>query len=689
MLSYLRNDGSYFLEGDFSSGRKKMKNRILITSALPYANGPVHLGQLAGCYLPGDIYYRYQKLKKRDVIHICGTDENGVPITIEAEKAGKTPQELVDHYYSNIKGSFERFGIVHDNFSRTSIPLHHKKAQEFFSRVYDKDYIVTKKIQQYFCPHCKRFLADRYIEGTCPYCGLEEARGDQCEACGRWLDPENLQSPKCKVCGGTPVLKETEHWYFRLDLLQGRLEEWIDSKKQWKNNVKRFCKGWFNEGLEPRAITRDLSWGVTVPLPEAKGKVLYVWFDAPIGYISSTVEWAEKIGKPDLWKEYWLDSNTRLIHFIGKDNIVFHAMVWPAMLMAHGDYVLPSEIPANEFLNLKGAKFSTSRRRAVWLHEALDTFDPDLLRYALSVNLPENKDTDFDWDDFKHKVNNELANILGNFVNRTMSFVKRRFSSKVPGVKRLSSDDREMVERISRTKQSVEDRVEAFELKKGIKQIMELAKQANRYFDKMKPWEMIKKDPDSCAATINTCMQVVDSLGTLIEPYLPFTSKKITDMLAIEKNDWEKVGVPRLNDHKQIGELQILFEKVEDAVIKLEKGKLGIKEEKMAETISIPDFAKVEIKVASIKSAEKVAGTDKLTKMVIDIGGEERQIVAGIAEYYSTDELVGKKIIVVTNLAPAKIRGVDSNGMLLAATLNGKLSLLTIDREIDNGAKIS
>jgi methionyl-tRNA synthetase len=666
-----------------------MKNRILITSALPYANGPVHLGQLAGCYLPGDIYYRYQKMRKRDVIHICGTDENGVPITIEAEKAGRPPKELVDFYYTDIKESFEKLGIVHDNFSRTSIPLHHKKAQEFFTKVYNNNYIITKKIKQYFCPNCSRFLADRYIEGTCPYCDSEEARGDQCESCGRWLDPENLKSPKCKVCGGVPVLKETEHWYFRLDLLQPKLEEWIESKKHWKNNVKRFCKGWFNEGLEPRAITRDLSWGVPVPLKEAEGKVLYVWFDAPIGYISSTIEWAERIGKPDKWKEFWLDQDTELIHFIGKDNIVFHAMVWPAMLMAHGDYVLPSEIPANEFLNLKGVKFSTSRRRAVWLHEVLETFDPDLLRYTLSVNLPENKDTDFDWDDFQNKVNNELANILGNFINRTVSFVKNRFSSKIPKAGELLSEDKEMIEYIKKTKKNVEDRVEGFELKKGIKHVMELSKEANRYFDKRKPWETIKKDTSSCATTINTCIQVVDSLATLIEPYLPFTSQKIATMLKIERSEWDSVGIPRLEENKEIGKVEILFNKVEDDVIRVEKEKLGIKEEKMANVISIQEFAKVELKVATIKSAEKVEGTQKLTKMIIDIGGEERQIVAGIAEYYTPEDLVGKRIIVVSNLAPAKIRGVDSNGMLLAATKGDKMSLLTIDSDIDNGAKIS
>lgn len=656
---------------------------------MPYANGPVHLGQLAGCYLPGDIYYRYQKLRKRDVIHICGTDENGVPITIEAERAGKHPQELVDYFYTNIKNSFERLGIVHSNFSRTSIPLHHKKAQEFFSRVYENDYIVTKKTKQYYCPHCRRFLADRYIEGTCPHCDSEEARGDQCESCGRWLDPEDLKSPRCKVCGETPRMRETEHWYFRLDLLQPRLEQWIDTKKHWKNNVKRFCRGWFKEGLEPRAITRDLSWGVPVPLEEAHDKVLYVWFDAPIGYISSTIEWAERMGKPDAWKDYWLDKETELIHFIGKDNIVFHAMVWPAMLMAHGDYVLPSEIPANEFLNLKGAKFSTSRRRAVWLHEALETFDPDLLRYALSVNLPEHKDTDFDWDDFQNKVNNELANILGNFINRTMSFIKKSFSSKVPATGKVLDDDREMLEFITKTKNNVENRIEAFELKKGIKSVMELAKEANKYFDKKKPWETIKTDRDACCTTMNVCTQIVDSLATLMEPYLPFTSERITKMLAIERKEWDEIGVPRIEGNKRIGEPVILFEKLEDGVIKLEKEKLGIKEESMANVISIEDFGRIELKVATIKSAEKVEGAQKLTKMMIDLGGEERQIVAGIAEFYTAEELVGKKIIVVANLAPAKIRGVESNGMLLAATMDDKLTLLTIDGDIDNGAKVS
>lgn len=666
-----------------------MKNKILITSALPYANGPIHLGQIAGAYLPGDIYYRYQKLKKRDVIHICGTDENGVPITIEAEGAGKSPQVLVDYYYDNIKDSFERMGIVHDNFSRTSIQLHHKQAQDFFIKVYDKNYIVTKNIKQYYCPHCRRFLADRYIEGTCPYCGCDEARGDQCESCGRWLDPENLISPRCKVCGDTPVLRETKHWYFRLDLLQPELEKWIETKKHWKNNVKKFCRGWFNEGLKPRAITRDLSWGVPVPLKEAKDKVLYVWFDAPIGYISSTIEWASKIGEPDVWKDYWLNPETRLIHFIGKDNIVFHAMVWPAMLIAHGDYILPSEIPANEFLNLKGAKFSTSRRRAIWLHEVLDTIEPDLLRYALSVNLPENKDTDFDWDDFQNKVNNELANILGNFVNRTISFISRSYSSKVPGAHDLMDEDKYMLEFLLKTKNNMEEKIEGFELKKGIKALMELAKEANRYFDKTKPWENIKKNKDKCSRTINTCIQIVDGLATLMEPYLPFTSRKILKMLDINKNEWDSIERPRIPENKEMGKIEILFKKVENETIKIEKEKLGIEELKMADIISIEDFSKVEMKVATIESAEKVENAQKLLKMIVDIGGEKRQLVAGIAEFYEPEELVGKSIIVVTNLAPATIRGVESNGMLLAATKGNDLVLLTIDKEIDPGAKVS
>ncbi|MCK4575309.1 methionine--tRNA ligase, partial [candidate division WOR-3 bacterium] len=514
------------------------------------------------------------------------------------------------------------------------------------------------------------------------YCGSEEARGDQCESCGRWLDPENLISPKCKVCGGTPVLRETKHWYFRLDLLQPELEKWIETKKHWKNNVRRFCRGWFDEGLEPRAITRDLNWGVPVPLKEAKDKVLYVWFDAPIGYISSTIEWAEKIGQPEVWKDYWLNPETRLVHFIGKDNIVFHAMVWPAMLIAHGDYILPSEIPANEFLNLKGAKFSTSRRRAVWLHEVLDTFEPDLLRYALSVNLPENKDTDFNWDDFQNKVNNELANTLGNFVNRTISFISRSYYSKVPGAHDLMDEDKGMLEFILKTKNIMEEKIEGFELKKGIKALMELAKEANRYFDKTKPWEAIKKDKDTCSRTINTCIQVVDGLATLMEPYLPFTSKKILRMLDIEGNDWDSVGNVRIPENKEIGKIEILFKKVENETIKIEKEKLGIEEAEMTGVVSIEEFAKVEIKVAVIESAEKVENAQKLTKMIIDIGDEKRQIIAGIAEYYTPEDLVGKKIIVVTNLPPAKIRGVESNGMLLAATKGNDLTLLTIDKEI-------
>ncbi len=666
-----------------------MRNKILITSALPYANGSVHLGQIAGCYLPADIYYRYQKLKKRDVIHICGTDENGVPITIEAEKAGKSPKELVDFYYKNIRETLGRLGIVHDNFSRTSTPLHHTNAQNFFKKVYENNYIITKKVKQYYCPECERFLPDRYIEGRCPNCGSDEARGDQCENCGRWLVPEELIYPRCKICGGKPELRETEHWFFRLDLLQSKLEKWIETKVQWKNNVKRFCRGWFNEGLRPRAITRDLKWGIPVPLKEAAEKVLYVWFDAPIGYISSTMEWARGIGDPDRWKEYWLDNTTELIHFIGKDNIVFHAIVWPAMLIAHSDYILPSEIPANEFLNLKGAKFSTSRRRAIWLHEALDTFEPDLLRYALSINLPENKDTDFDWDDFQNKVNNELANILGNFINRTMSFVNRSFSSKVPMSSNLLAEEQEMLERILKTKKVMEERIEGFELKKGIKVLMELAKEANRYFDMAKPWETIKRNKEKCSNTINTCVQVVDSLASLMEPYLPFSSEKILNMLNIERNDWDSVGKPRIPDNKEMGKIEILYKKIENETIKIEKEKLGLEEVKMAELISIDDFSKVEMKVATVDSAQKVENAQKLLKMIVDIGGEKRQIVAGIAEFYTAEEIVGKSIIVVTNLEPVKIRGIESNGMLLAVTKGEELVLLTVDKSIDPGSKVS
>jgi len=666
-----------------------MSRRILITSALPYANGRIHLGHLAGCYLPADIYYRYQKLRGRDVVHICGTDENGVPITIEAEKRKITPQELVDSYHNDIKKSFTRLGIIHDNFSRTTIPLHHKNAQNFFKKVYEAGYIITKKVKQYYCFNCKRFLADRYIEGICPYCGSIGARGDQCEDCGKWLDPEKLVNPKCKICGNTPVLKETEHWFFRLDLLQTKLEDWIERKKNWKNNVKRFCKGWFNEGLEPRAITRDLSWGVPVPLDEAKGKVLYVWFDAPIGYISSTMEWAIKMGKPDLWKDYWMNPETELIHFIGKDNIVFHAMVWPAMLMAHGNYILPKEIPANEFLNIKGRKFSTSRRKAIWLDETLDSFEPDMLRYALSVNLPENKDTDFDWDDFQNKVNNELANILGNFVNRTLRFVSSNFLGKVPGAVNLASEDKQMLELITKTRKNMEERIEAFELKKGIKILMELAKEANKYFDKSKPWETMKTDKARCAATINTCMQVVDGLATLMQPYLPFSSEKIFKMLAVDRCNWDNVGVPRIPENKELGKIEILYEKIEDKKISIEKEKLEVGEVKMAGVITFDEFTKVEMRVATVESAEKVENTQKLVKLIVNIGDEKRQIVAGLAEYYSPDELVGKNIVVVTNLAPAKLRGVESNGMLLAATKGNEMSLLTVDKPIDSGAKVS
>lgn len=658
--------------------------KLLVTSALPYANGDIHLGHLAGCYLPADIYVRYQRLKKRDVIHICGTDEHGVPITIKAKEEKVSPKEIVDRYHKRIKESFERIGIIFDNFSRTTLPLHYRLSQDFFLRIYKKGYIEPKTIKQFYCTNCKMFLADRYVEGTCPYCGGEGARGDQCEACGRWLEPTQILNPKCRICGSTPEIKQTTHWFFKLNMFQEKLEKWIKGKKHWKDNVKKFALGWLKEGLKPRAITRDLEWGVPVPLPQAKGKVLYVWFDAPIGYISSTIEWAEKIGKPDLWKEYWFDSRTKLIHFLGKDNIVFHAIVWPAMLMAYGEYILPSDIPANEYLNIESKKLSSSRRWAVWVPEYLEEFSPDPLRYALAVNFPENRDVDFTWRDFQARNNNELADILGNFVNRVAVFTKKYFSGTVKPPENLTGQDREFLTKIDQGIRRIENYIENFELKNATREMMSLISEGNRYFDYNEPWRKVKENPREAERIIGVCWKLISSMGVFISPFLPFTAEKIEKMLGFKNREWEDAY--RKDLPPTIGEVEILFKKIEDEKIEIQIKKLFKKEEKM---VTINDFKKLDIRVARIEKAEKVEGTDKLLKLEINVGDEKRTIVAGIAQHYTPEELTGKLIVVLYNLEPAKIRGIESKGMLLAAVEEDKIAILTVDRPITPGTKIS
>ena len=678
--------------------------KILVTSALPYANGELHFGHLAGAYLPADIFVKYHRLKGSDVVYICGSDEHGVPITVAAAAEKRDPSELVNRYHPSIKRSFEEFGMEFDNYSRTSLPLHHKTAQDFFLNVYNKGLIKPQTTRQLYCPSCRMFLPDRYVEGTCPNCKSPGARGDQCEACGRWIEPFELVDPRCKTCGATPEIRETTHWFFALSKFEARLREWIASKPDMKPNVKRFCEGWFNRGLQDRAITRDLSWGVRVPLPEAQDKVMYVWFDAPIGYISSTKEWAERLGTPDRWKDYWLDSKTKLVHFIGKDNIVFHAIVWPAMLMAHEGIVLPTDIPANEFLNLEGDKISTSRNWAVWLPDYLKQFPADALRYALAVNLPENRDVDFTWHDFQARNNNELADVLGNFVNRVAVFLKKNYAGRVPEASPDDASSLEVLRAIAEAPAKLGRMIEAYQIKDATREVMTLPALGNRYFDHEAPWKSVREDRARCDRTMNVCMRLVSALEVLLYPFLPHTSRKLSNLLGLGRRGWDEAANPALP--VELGPSEILFNKIEDTTIAVQVGKLGAKESPKTQVSSLKsqvpcpkseaksviayeDFKKLELRVAKVLSAEPVAGATKLLKLLVDLGAEQRQIVAGIALAYKPEELVGKSVVVVANLAPAKIRGVESNGMLLAATGDGKLAILIPDREMAPGSPVS
>jgi methionyl-tRNA synthetase len=651
--------------------------KILVTSALPYANGNIHLGHIAGAYLPADIYVRYQRLKNRDVIYICGTDEHGVPVTISAEQQNKTPKEIVDHYYRSIKSSFEDFGMTFDNFSRTTLPIHHHMAQDFFSKIFNKGYIYPKETEQFYCPRCNRFLPDRYIIGKCPRCGADGAKGDQCDSCSRWLEPFELVEPKCLICGEIPQKRRTKHWYFKLSAFGDKLNEWIDAKTDWKEHVLSFVKGWLREGLQDRPITRDMSWGVPVPLDQANGKVLYVWFDAPIGYISSTIEWAERKGDPDLWKEYWLSKDTKMIHFIGKDNIVFHALIWPAMLMAYGDYVLPSDIPANQFLNLEGDKFSTSKNYAIWLPDYLRDFKADSLRYALTRNAPEARDTDFTWRDFQAWHNNELADNLGNFVNRSLTFIKKYYGSSVPTASTFAENDNRMLDILHKAPAGIGEKLEQFEFKNGLREIMKMTQEANRYFNHEEPWVTRKTNPLICERTMYVCMKIVTSLSVLIEPFLPVTAAKIKKMINFIPQQWDAISAPDVAPI--IGDTEILFQKIDDKVIDLQVSKLKKRE------ISIEEFGKVVLKTGKILEAEIVEGSDNLIKCTVEIGDTQRQIVAGIGKEYKAQELIGKSVIVVENLKPANVRGVLSNGMLLAADTKEGIVLLTTDKPVASG----
>ncbi|MDI3526053.1 MAG: methionyl-tRNA synthetase [Tenuifilum sp.] len=675
----------------------KSFKRYMITSALPYANGPVHIGHLAGVYIPSDIFTRYLRAKGVDVISVCGSDEHGVPITIKARQENTTPQAIVDKYNFIIKESFEKFGIAFDIYSRTTSKVHYETASEFFRKLYDKGVFIEKTTEQYYDEEVGQFLADRYIMGTCPHCGNEKAYGDQCEKCGTSLNPTDLKDPKSMLSGSKPVLKSTKHWFLPLDKFQPDLEKWIlTDHKEWKSNVYGQCKSWFDQGLQPRAVSRDLDWGVPVPVEGAEGKVLYVWFDAPIGYISATKELT-----PD-WEKYWKDPETRLIHFIGKDNIVFHCIIFPAMLKAEGSYILPDNVPANEFLNLEGDKISTSRNWAVWLHEYLEEFPgkQDVLRYVLTANMPETKDNDFTWKDFQTRNNSELVAILGNFVNRAMVLTKKYFDSKVPAIKEIDEYDRETLAEIPKIKQSIEKSLDEFRFREALKEAMNLARLGNKYLADTEPWKVFKTNPDKVATILNVSMQITANLGILLEPFLPFTAEKIRNMINYSSKSWAEAGTDNLlQPGHQLNEPELLFEKIEDDVIgkqlnklrkvKEENEKANVKVAPPKDLVTYDEFSKMDIRVAKVLEAERVPKTQKLLKLKIDTGLDTRVIVSGIAEFFEPENLIGKQVVVLANLEPRKIRGIESKGMILMAEdIDGKLQLVSPLGMVSNGSTV-
>lgn len=679
--------------------------RYLITSALPYANGAVHIGHLAGVYIPADIYVRYLRMCQRDVLFIGGSDEHGVPITIKAKQLGCTPQDVVDKYHNIIKNSFEELGISFDIYSRTSSPTHHKTAAAFFKKLYDDNKFIVKESEQYYDEETKEFLADRYIVGTCPKCGAEGAYGDQCEKCGSTLSPEELINPHSALSGNTPIKKTTKHWYLPLDKYEGWLKEWIlEGHKEWKTNVYGQCKSWIDGGLQPRAVSRDLSWGVPVPVEGAEGKVLYVWFDAPIGYISNTIELL-----PNEWEKWWKDEDTKMLHFIGKDNIVFHCIVFPSMLKAHGDYILPENVPANEFLNLEGNKISTSRNWAVWLHEYLRDFEgqQDVLRYVLCANAPETKDNDFTWKDFQTRNNSELVAIYGNFVNRAIVLTHKYFEGKVPADLKPEAIDKDTLSVISTIKQAISSNLENYKFREALKDAMNLARLGNKYLTETEPWKLAKTDMDRVASILHNSLQICANLAIAFAPFLPFSSDKLFKMLnmSTKLNNWETLGkLDILKDGHQIAAAELLFGKIEDEAIeaqlaKLEATRIANEEKAKAEApkVIVPqkeectfdDFGKMDIRTATVLEAVKVPKTDKLLQLTIDTGIDTRTIVSGIAEYYTPEEMVGKQICILANLAPRKIRGIESKGMILMAKEeNGKMRIVTPEEKLSNGAQI-
>ncbi|HFK5553875.1 TPA: methionine--tRNA ligase [Elizabethkingia anophelis] len=676
-----------------------MSTRKMITAALPYANGPVHIGHLAGVYIPADVYARFQRRLGKDVAFICGSDEHGIPITIRAKKEGVTPQDIVDKYHEIIKKSFADLGISFDEYSRTTSKKHYETSQDFFKTLYDKEKFTEEVSEQYFDEQAGEFLADRYIVGTCPNCGNENAYGDQCEKCGSTLSPSELINPKSMLSGNVPVLKETKNWYLPLNDYENFLNEWIieGHKDDWKPNVYGQVKSWLNDGLKPRAMTRDLNWGVPVPLPGAEGKVLYVWFDAPIGYISFTKEWAEKNGKD--WKDYWQNEDSDLIHFIGKDNIVFHCIIFPAMMRAHGDYIMPKNVPAFEFLNLENDKISTSRNWAVWAHEYVEEFpgQQDVLRYALLSSAPETKDNNFTWKDFQTKNNSELVGIFGNFINRVAVLIHKYYDGVIP---QGDVNAPELAE-INKAAKEISEFLDKFEFRNALSALMNLARFGNQYLQTEEPWKTIKDNPEKAAHSLFVGAQLAVALAQLSEPFMPFSSEKLLNMFSVTKTDWadlENNNVLIASGH-QINEASLLFSKIEDDVIeaqiqKLEQTKQDNKKTNpnanpMKEEITFDDFGKIDLRTATILEAEKVEKADKLLKFKVDTGVDIRTVVSGVAESFNPEELIGKQVMILLNLAPRKIRGIESQGMFLLTTKpDGKLSFVTPDEPVENGIEI-
>lgn len=672
----------------------KEYKRYLITSALPYANGPVHIGHLAGVYIPSDIYVRYLRNRGADVKWVCGSDEHGVPITIKARKEGVTPQDIVDKYNKIIKDSFEQLGISFDIYSRTSSATHAKTASDFFRHLYDKGEFIEQETEQYYDEEAGQFLADRYITGTCPHCGNERAYGDQCEACGTTLSATDLINPKSAISGSAPVLKKTKHWFLPLDKHEPFLRKWIlEEHKEWKPNVYGQCKSWLDQGLQPRAVSRDLNWGIPVPVEGAEGKVLYVWFDAPIGYISATKDLT-----PD-WEKYWKSPDTKMVHFIGKDNIVFHCIVFPAMLKAHGDFILPDNVPANEFLNLEGDKISTSRNWAVWLHEYLEDLPgkQDVLRYVLCAGAPETKDNDFTWRDFQARNNNELVAILGNFVNRALVLTGKYFEGKVPARGELTDFDKEIMGQVADSEKALEEYIENYRFRDALKEMMNIARAGNKYLADTEPWKLFKEDPQRVATILNLSLQITASLSIAMEPFIPFSAAKLDKMLGIEHQPWDRIGeYDILPVGHTLGKAELLFEKIDDSVIEAQLAKLEAAKELNAaagytpaeqkELISYDDFQKMDIRVARVIAAEKVAKTKKLLKLTIDTGIDKRVIVSGIAEHYTAEQMVGKQILVLVNLQPRELKGIMSQGMILMVEdYNGRLVAVAPEDNVREG----